>query len=213
MISVGPAVVPDVLTVPQHKHPLHKMDVGSDYFVCDVCRVRGTGGIVFSCVEKECSGWCSHVSCVLPAPTGGSDSRHVAPVHPQKSKETFKALSIRPRQVAPVHPQKSKEAFKAVSIRPTLAGFARSAVSCSSKTKPRVSAALSAALSQQPKPRSCSRHAKCEHGSRKNACALCKGCRICPHGRQKYHCKECPRGNCWCKHDKQRSKCHICTPQ
>jgi hypothetical protein len=102
-----------------------------------------------------------------------------------------------------------------VAKRPTLAGLAvdLTRVSLHRKEKQKHRLCVSLHRKEKQKPRSCSRHAQCEHGRRANQCKECKGCRICPHGNQKLHCKECPRGKCWCKHNRQRSKCKLCNSE
>jgi hypothetical protein len=47
----------------------------------------------------------------------------------------------------------------------------------------------------------------CEHGVKYRS--QCKVCRACPHGRQRYRCKECG-GASICEHGRERSKCKEC---
>ena len=47
----------------------------------------------------------------------------------------------------------------------------------------------------------------CEHGVKPRS--KCKVCGACPHGRQRYQCKECGGGS-FCEHGRQRSKCKEC---
>ena len=45
---------------------------------------------------------------------------------------------------------------------------------------------------------------KCEHGTRKTYCKICKGGAICQHNNVRYSCKEC-KGSSLCLH------LHLCT--
>jgi hypothetical protein len=47
----------------------------------------------------------------------------------------------------------------------------------------------------------------CEHGVKYRS--NCKVCRACPHGRQRYRCKECG-GASICEHGRERSTCKEC---
>ena len=47
----------------------------------------------------------------------------------------------------------------------------------------------------------------CEHGVKYRS--QCKVCRACPHGRQRYNCKECG-GKGICEHGRRRSRCKDC---
>ena len=47
----------------------------------------------------------------------------------------------------------------------------------------------------------------CEHGVKPRS--KCKVCNACPHGRQRYYCKECG-GSGICEHGRVRSKCKEC---
>ena len=47
----------------------------------------------------------------------------------------------------------------------------------------------------------------CEHGVKYRS--KCKVCSACPHGRERYKCKECG-GASICEHGRQRSRCKEC---
>ena len=47
----------------------------------------------------------------------------------------------------------------------------------------------------------------CEHGVKPRS--RCKLCSACPHGKRRYHCKECG-GAAFCEHGRERSKCKEC---
>ena len=47
----------------------------------------------------------------------------------------------------------------------------------------------------------------CEHGVKHRS--KCKVCNACPHGRQRFRCKECG-GASICKHGRERYKCKEC---
>jgi hypothetical protein len=47
----------------------------------------------------------------------------------------------------------------------------------------------------------------CEHGVKQRS--KCKVCSACPHGRQRYRCKECG-GGAFCEHGRRRSQCKEC---
>ena len=47
----------------------------------------------------------------------------------------------------------------------------------------------------------------CEHGVKQRS--KCKVCSACPHGRQRYRCKECG-GASICEHGRERSTCKEC---
>ena len=50
-------------------------------------------------------------------------------------------------------------------------------------------------------------HGPCEHGVKYRS--KCKVCSACPHGRRRYHCKECG-GAGICEHGRRRSQCKEC---
>ena len=50
---------------------------------------------------------------------------------------------------------------------------------------------------------------RCPHGKQKYYCRECRGAGICSHGKQKYTCKEC-KGSSICKHNKQKATCRDC---
>ena len=50
-------------------------------------------------------------------------------------------------------------------------------------------------------------HGPCEHGVKYRS--SCKVCRACPHGRQRYFCKECG-GGAFCEHGRISSTCKEC---
>ena len=47
----------------------------------------------------------------------------------------------------------------------------------------------------------------CEHGVKYRS--QCKVCSACPHGKWRYHCKECG-GSHICEHGRERSRCKEC---
>ena len=63
---------------------------------------------------------------------------------------------------------------------------------------------------------SASRHKTCVHGTRRTRCPLCNGNSLCPHRKQKLHCRECRKSgqyaSCksFCEHGRQRSRCKDC---
>jgi hypothetical protein len=50
-------------------------------------------------------------------------------------------------------------------------------------------------------------HGPCEHGVKYRS--KCKVCSACPHGRERYKCKECG-GASICEHGRRRSRCKEC---
>ena len=50
---------------------------------------------------------------------------------------------------------------------------------------------------------------QCPHGRQRYRCKECGGVGICEHGRERSQCKECG-GSGLCKHGRQRSKCKEC---
>jgi hypothetical protein len=58
-------------------------------------------------------------------------------------------------------------------------------------------------LAQMPK------RGKCPHGGQRYRCKECGGAGICPHGRQRHRCKECG-GASICEHGRMRSQCKDC---
>ena len=60
------------------------------------------------------------------------------------------------------------------------------------------------------KPRSkCKVCSACPHGRQRYQCKECGGSRICEHGRQRPKCKECGGGSI-CEHGRRRSRCKEC---
>ena len=60
------------------------------------------------------------------------------------------------------------------------------------------------------KPRSrCKVCSACPHGRQRYRCKECGGASICEHGRVRSQCKECGGGSI-CEHGRQRSKCKEC---
>ena len=63
---------------------------------------------------------------------------------------------------------------------------------------------------------SASRHKTCVHGTRRTRCPLCNGKSLCPHQKQKLHCRECRKAGMYasctsfCEHGRQRSRCKDC---
>ena len=49
----------------------------------------------------------------------------------------------------------------------------------------------------------------CPHGRQRYKCKECGGSQICEHGRERSHCKECG-GSAICEHGRQRSQCNEC---
>jgi hypothetical protein len=52
---------------------------------------------------------------------------------------------------------------------------------------------------------------KCNHGKRQSNCRDCVGINICLHGKQRWHCLECPKNIC--EHNKLRRHCRSCSPK
>jgi len=50
---------------------------------------------------------------------------------------------------------------------------------------------------------------KCPHGREKWTCKECKGGGICPCGKVKYYCKTC-KGGGLCEHGRHKRGCHLC---
>ena len=50
---------------------------------------------------------------------------------------------------------------------------------------------------------------QCPHGRQRYRCKECGGVGICEHGRERSRCKECG-GSGLCEHGRQRSKCKEC---
>ena len=49
----------------------------------------------------------------------------------------------------------------------------------------------------------------CPHGRQRYRCKECGGSQICEHGRQRYNCKECG-GKGICEHGRRRRECKKC---
>jgi hypothetical protein len=58
------AHLPAELQVQQHIHKIFKTEQAGAY-ECGVCGGRGGGGMVYTCKEAACAGWCAHLNCVL----------------------------------------------------------------------------------------------------------------------------------------------------
>ena len=60
------------------------------------------------------------------------------------------------------------------------------------------------------KPRShCKVCGACPHGRQRYRCKECGGASICEHGRERWYCKECGGGS-MCEHGRRRSRCKEC---